>query len=153
MKRIYVIGFFIVSILGTAFHFLYNYIPIFIFPKNESIFEHLKLILYPFLIYIGASLFFVKEHRQTYFSYLLGGMVVAMVFTIVCYYTYSGFIGKNIDFINILIYFISVFIGFLLAYLKKIPLGSSNSILYLLLIFVLFIIWTYYPPNLAFFRG
>ncbi len=153
LKKITILGILFVSLLGTAFHFLYPYIPIFIFPKNESIFEHLKLLFYPFLIYGVISLFFVKENKKEYFSNLIAGMMISILFTVVAYYSYSGIIGKNIDVVNIIIFIVAVILGFGTAYFKKIPLGFSNSIIYMLIILILLVVWTYYPPSLAFFRG
>ena len=50
------IGFFVVVVLGIAFHFAYDFsnnstiIGIFT-PINESVWEHLKLLFYPYLLY------------------------------------------------------------------------------------------------------
>ncbi len=141
-----------VSILGTLFHFAYDFIPIFFFPKNESIFEHTKLILFPFLIYGFSSLPFIKESRREYFASFISAIFISILFTIVSYYTYSGFIGSNIDVVNIILYYVSVLIGFYFIYKKKILMSFYNSIIYLIILLVLVIVFTYYPPELAFFN-
>ncbi|MDE5715524.1 MAG: hypothetical protein K2I42_05260 [Anaeroplasmataceae bacterium] len=153
MKKLCIIGVLIVSVLGTLFHFGYSIVPIFIFPKNESIFEHTKLIVFPFLIYFFACLPFYKENKETLFSSFVFAIIVSTIFTVVSYYTYSGVLGKNIDVINIIIYYISVILGFILIYKKKIPIGFSNSIIFLIIILILTITFTYYPLNISFFIG
>ena len=55
-KKLEIIGFFFVSIVGTLLHFAYeasgsNFIAGIFAPVNESTFEHLKLLFYPFIIY------------------------------------------------------------------------------------------------------
>ena len=74
-----------------------------------------------------------------------------MGFVIVSYYTYSGFIGKNIDAVNIILYFIGVAIGFVLIYKKKTLFSFSNSVIFLFILLTLVTLFSFLPPNLSFF--
>lgn len=153
MKKYCIIGVLIVSVLGTLFHFGYALLPIFIFPKNESIFEHTKLILFPFLLYLFASLPFYKENRETLFSNFVFAIICSIMFIIIFYYTYSGVLGKNIDFINIVLYYLGVIFGFIIIYKKKTPLDFSNSIIFIIILIILTVTFTYYPLDIPFFAG
>lgn len=153
MKKLTIIGVLVVSILGTLFHFLYEWIPIFIFPMNESIFEHCKLILFPFIIYYFCCLPFYKEDKGVLFSSFISAILVSIMIIITFYYTYSGILGYDVDGVNICLYYIAVFIGFILIYKKKTFVSFSNSVVFLLIILILFTLFSFYPPNLGFFKG
>ncbi|MCD8027372.1 MAG: DUF6512 family protein [Erysipelotrichaceae bacterium] len=64
-------------LMDSCFHFIYDYFPYFplslIFPINESIFEHLKLSLYP-MMFIDIYLYFqyYKQDKHILFPYLVG---------------------------------------------------------------------------------
>ena len=153
MKKLTIIGVLVVSALGTLFHFLYQWFPIFLFPMNESIFEHMKLIIFPFLIYFIVCLFFYKDNKMSLFSSFFSAILISILTVIILYYTYSGFIGKNIDAVNILIYYVSIIVGFFCIYKKKTLVSFSNSIIFLMIILILVGLFSFYPPNLSFFRG
>ncbi len=65
-KRYVVIGFFVVGILGTLFHFVYGWsgqlwlVGLFV-PVNESTWEHMKLLFIPMLIYIMFGNLYIKR--------------------------------------------------------------------------------------------
>ena len=58
MKRLCYVGFLATVLLGTGLHFLYAWRPIPLFglfaPVNESVWEHLKLLYWPFLVVCGV---------------------------------------------------------------------------------------------------
>lgn len=153
MKKLTILGVLVVSALGTLFHFTYQWVPIFIFPSNESIFEHMKLIVFPFLLYFLGCLFFYKGDKASLFSSFVSAILTSILVVIVSYYTYSGFIGKNIDVVNIILYYVSILVGFIWIYKKKTLVSFSNSIIFLLVLFILVVVFSFYPPNLSFFRG
>lgn len=151
MKKEALFGVFMVCAMGTLFHFIYEWIPIFVFPQNESIFEHTKLVVFPFILYGTYYLIRYKEDRRASFSSLISAMVISIIIIITGYYTYSGFIGKNIDAVNIILYYIGVIAGFLFFYKKKTLFSFHNSIIYFIIIFIMIVVWSYFPPDLAFF--
>ncbi|MDE7263448.1 MAG: hypothetical protein K2N64_02135 [Anaeroplasmataceae bacterium] len=152
MKKYAIIGALVVSVLGTLFHFLGDWIPIILFPMNESIFEHMKLVLFPFLLYFFGSLPFLKANRMDVFSSFVSAILLSMGIIILSYYTYSGMLGWNVDAINIIIYYVAVLAGFILIYKKKTLFSFSNSVIFLLILFVFVVTFSYYPPNISFFK-
>lgn len=156
------LAFFIIGILGTLGHFVYewsgeNTIIGLIFPVNESIWEHLKLIFYPSLIFFLAEYFITDKKPDNYIPASIMGIFSGMTSIIVLYYTISGVVGKNIDFINIVIFFTAIIIT--LCKRNKIILGgkeySKNQMILLLSLTVifafLFMFWSYNPPSLGIF--
>lgn len=68
-KKYVVIGFFVVGILGTLFHFVNNdwsgqmwFVGLFV-PVNESTWEHMKLLFVPMLIYIMLGNLYIKRQE------------------------------------------------------------------------------------------
>ncbi|MBQ3253766.1 MAG: hypothetical protein IJA65_04335, partial [Acholeplasmatales bacterium] len=78
-----IIGYIVVSILGVLFHFAYDFFKMdilkIIFPSNESIFEHTKLIIFPPLIYMIFDLFIYKNRKGVFQSYVTG-VIVGSIF-------------------------------------------------------------------------
>ncbi|MBO5322337.1 MAG: hypothetical protein J6B22_07050 [Clostridia bacterium] len=153
-------AFFIISILGTIGHFLYELsgkiavIGLF-FPVNESTWEHLKLLFYPALIFFTAEYFLLQNKPKNYVCSSVSSIFVGMISIIILFYTYQGFVGKNIDFLNITIYYFSVIITlFTQRILIKNSKANPNKIFCLIPIIimaVLFAVFTFNPPSLGIF--
>ena len=157
-----ILAFIIIGAFGTLGHFLYewtgeNHIIGMFFPVNESTWEHLKLLFFPTLIYSLIEYFKNKEAFQNYFPALLLSVYKGMIIIITLFYTVKGILGFNVDFINILIYYIGV--GCTIIQKNKIlnseKFASKNafiiSLTFLALTIFLFIVWSYNPPSLAIF--
>ena len=151
MKWISIIGIVFVSIFGTLFHFAYDLIPIFIFPMNESIFEHTKLIIVPMLLYFCLVLLFRIEDKKKIFSSFVTAILSGILIIVSGYYTYSGILGYDVDWINIIIFFISVISSFIIIYKKKTLFDFTNSVVVLGILLILMTLFSYYPLDIAFF--
>lgn len=164
-KRLEIIGFICVSVIGTLMHFAYefsNYNPVvgLFAPVNESTFEHLKLLLYPALVYAVMEYYILKSRGFTKSdSFICGktiGIISGLISIVVLFYTYLGVLGHNVDFINIAIYFISVLITFYLSYMITIKQKQDNHcqlcLSVLAVIVILFLIFTIYPADIGLFR-
>ena len=55
-------------------------------------------------------MFFVKREIKNYVPSVVISLIVGMISIITLFYTYKGFLGFSVDFINILIYYIALFI-------------------------------------------
>lgn len=150
----------LIFVLGVIFHFIYDWSKNNVFvgiisPVNESIWEHLKLIYIPMVITIIINRIFIKEKNEKYICAKTKGIFMGMFFIIVFYYTYSGVIGTNIDKINILSFFIATIIAEYYTYkniIKNKPCNKIMTILFLILTFSIFIIFTFEPPNINLFK-
>ena len=157
-----IISFVIIGGLGTLFHFVYNWtnnnmLAGFIFPVNESIWEHLKLIFYPALIYFTAEWLIKKQNNENNISSIAISIFCGMFTTVFLYYLYSGILGYNVDFLNILIFFISI-IALIRKRNKIINSEKHNDsntkiilVMALILTALLFAVWSYNPPHLGIF--
>lgn len=158
-----IIAFFIISILGTVFHFAYswsgnNTLAGLFFPVNESTWEHLKLIFFPTILYSVFEYLKLDNKPKNYIPATVISILFAMLITVTLYYTYKGILGFNIDFFNITIYYIAIL--FLIISRSKILKSnkfiSDNSIAFFSIIFILlllfFLVWSYNPPNINIFE-
>ncbi len=156
-----ILSYFIASFMGVIFHFVYDWSgqnPFirFFFPINESIWEHLKLIYFPILFVSLIEYFFFDTHTEKFFVNQFFSILVGMLSTVILFYTYSGVLGRNIDVINIIIYFISMALAYGFSHyafrtdrFKNVPtwVGSIG----LLLLYVLFVWFTINPPQIGLF--
>ena len=154
-------GFATTSLAGTLLHFLYDWLgnAIWIAPfsgVNESTWEHMKLLFWPMLIYALIQSFFFKEYGN-FWSAKLRGILIGLISIPIMFYTYNGVIGKSPDWINIAIFFIAA--AFTYFYqtkelYKEIPSSNSKKadVFALCLIALLFVIFTFSPPNLNIFK-
>lgn len=151
-----IIGLAVVSVLGVLFHFAYDFFKISylkaVFPSNESIFEHLKLIIFPTLLFIPIDYFLSKNNRINLLSSYISGIIVACVFMISSYYTYSGIIGFDVAWVNIIIFFISVIIIFIYRYKKIALFDGANSAIAFIILLIIIEIFSFYPTNLGIFE-
>ncbi len=142
----------ILSALGVLFHYCYGWLNMdilkIVFPKNESVFEHLKLLLFPTIIMALIDMIFYRTEGME--GYILG-LLIAMVFMVASHYTVVGITGKELMPFDIGIYFISTFIIMYYRF-KKITLGNMTmSVITLILIIVFIEYFTFYPLEIPFF--
>ena len=90
--------------------------------------------------------------RSNIFASYTSGIIVASIFMIASYYTYSGIIGRNIDWVNILIFFLCVAIIFFYRYKKITLFDGSNSVIALIVFLVIIEVFTFYPTNINLFK-
>ncbi len=161
LKCCLIIGTIFTVIVGIISHFVYgwtgeNFLVGIFFPVNESTWEHMKLVFFPMLIY---SLFAGKKLKQEYkcistaFSV---GILVGIALLPIIFYTYSGILGYNIAWLNILTFIVSVITAFVVVY--KVA-TSCNTDKYSLILkiavyafLIAFMVFTYYPPNIGLFN-
>ncbi len=154
-KWVIFVGYFVVCALGVLFHFAYDFFKIdylkIIFPSNESVFEHLKLFIFPTILYMIFDILIQKEKEGILASYI-SGLVVASVFMIAGYYTYSGIIGEDSPIINIMIFFVSVLIIFVYRYRKTTLFDGVNSVVAFVVFLLIIEIFSFYPTNIQLFQ-
>ena len=121
LKRYTIIGIFFVLITGTLAHFLYdwtgsNHIVGLFTPINESIWEHMKLLFFPMLIY--SLIMILKFHRKypCITSALSFGIFVGTLLIPIFFYAYTSMIGGNIFILDIGTFILSIIIAFRLSY-------------------------------------
>jgi len=114
-------GIFFTIIAGTFSYFLYQwsgnnqYIGL-VAPVSESVWEHMKLLFFPMLLYF----LFEKLMMENYPPSLPSRNVLALLFGVllipVLYYTYTGVLGFHLISLDIAVFYLSVVFGFLLRH-------------------------------------
>ena len=153
-------GFAITSLLGTLAHFLYDLtggspLAAPFSGVNESTFEHMKLLYFPMLLFALVESLHFRE-RGDFFCVKLRGTALGLTLIPVLFYTYNGAVGRSPDFLNIAIFFLSAALAYLYEakqlLRKEKPCKGRLALVLLLLIGVLFIVFTWNPPKIGLFR-
>lgn len=156
------IGFIFTALLGTFLHFLFdltdgNIIAALFSAVNESIWEHMKLLFYPMVIFSLFEYFSWGKNVPGFWWIKLFGILLGLVLIPVLYYTYTGIWGINADWFNITIFFLAAAAAYRFeCYLfqkKSAPsLTEWIPISLILTISLLFTGMTFYPPEIPFFQ-
>ena len=149
-----------IIILGTLLHFTYNWsnenLLIGVFSAvNESTWEHLKLLFFPMLISTIIGYFYLGKNVPNFLCAKTIGIITAILFTIIFFYTYTGILGTNFAILNILTFVFSVIFGEYVAYKIMLSYFSCNkkiAIIILVVLFLCFIIFTYFTPKIGLFK-
>lgn len=147
-------------ILGTILHFTYQWsnenLLVGLFSAiNESTWEHLKLLFFPMLITTIIGYFYFGKTIPNFLSAKTIGIIVAILFTIIFFYTYTGIIGTNFAVFNILAFIFSAVLGEYIAYrimTSNFPCNKTITILTLITLLVCFILFTFYAPKIGLFK-
>ena len=148
-------------ILGILLHFSYewtgeNIIVALFSGVNESTWEHLKLAFYPMILMAIIRYCIIEKRSNNYWFAQALGILTAIGFIIIFFYTYTGIIGENLDWLNISLFVIAIFLGEYVTY--KILIFRKNynaeliSIIFLVILFFSFILYTFNPPQILFFK-
>ena len=138
----------LVFLVSSLFHFIYVWMPNFftslIFPVNESIWEHLKLIFTSCIFYTLISNFYYKDKNVFLLGYLRG--MFTIIILLIIYLPLRKLFGEII-YITLSVLFISIVIsGFIVNKILKKHYAKLN-IISVFLIIINFIIFTYLTYN------
>ena len=149
-----------VIILGTLLHFVYewsneNQIIGAFSAVNESTWEHLKLVFFPMLITTIIGNFIIGKKVPNFLCAKLIGLITALSFIVIFFYTYSGILGNNIAILDIASFIIAVILGEYVAYKIMTSYFICNiniAIIFLTILFFSFIVFTYNTPKIGLFK-
>lgn len=148
-------------ILGTILHFTYewfNYnVIVGLFSTiNESVWEHLKLLFYPMFFISIIGYFKIGRKLCNYWYAQMYGIVFALIFVVVFFYTYTGIIGRSFFLLDIASFIIGILLGEYIVYKmlkqKEMCKLEALSIITSIIILLCFLIFTIYPPILPLFE-
>ncbi len=109
-------GFFVVSLLGTAAHDWYGLSgqhPVVSF--LAPVFQHLKLLFFPFLLYTFGEFCLFGRKRKGFFLQRMIGLLWGLAAIPVIYYSYTLFTGHSIIAVDILLFYFSVGLSFYIS--------------------------------------
>lgn len=160
LKRHTVLGFFFVLLAGTLAHFLYdlssnNYLVGLFTPVNESIWEHMKLLFFPMLLYSLFMACRLKGKNPCIISSLCLGMLTGTTLIPVLFYAYTSLLGRDFFILDIGIFILSTLTAFLLSYRLTLSCRADpyTTLLCIMvcILFLCFLFFTFHPPDLAIF--
>lgn len=145
-----------VAIFTFIFHFLfkwsgYNYLVGIFAATNESVFQHTKILFYPFLIYSIIEYYFLNMDFKRFVIAKAISSISLILMVIVFFYTYTGIIGHHImivDIISAILYgFIASGISYWLLTTKKNISKLFKPILIIFLVVLFFMIYFSVNPS------
>jgi hypothetical protein len=152
------LGILFIILLGGMLHFTfelsgYNLIVGVFSAVNESVWEHLKLGFWPAILFMLIEYRVIKKEANNFFlaKILVPYAITAIIPAI--FYSYTSITGESIFMIDILSFIGAVVIGQYLSYRVLIYKQLSAKLEFfalaaMLLLIILFILFTFAPPNL-----
>lgn len=133
-------------IVGTIGHFLYewsNYNKIigFLFAKDETTWEHMKLGITPIILWTIIE-FLTYEFKNLFFA-KFSSIIAFSISLMVLYYGYKKLLKKNILFLDILIFYISLGISSIVSINLLTNTNFGTILNFFSLIGIGFVIWLY----------
>lgn len=155
-------GFVFTGIAGVLLHFLYDWSDnsIIVAPfsaVNESIWEHMKLLFFPMFVFALVEYKFIGKYYENFLCAKLAGTITGLLLIPIIYYTYTGVLGINADWFNIVIFFIAAGVAYYLENLlmrNKLGFCKSSCVAFVILCFiaVLFVVMTFIQPKIPLFQ-
>jgi hypothetical protein len=149
--------------VGSLFHFLYglsgeNFLVGLLTPVNESVWEHLKLVLLPMTLWWVAGYFRLRRGQEldtpAWFCAAFVAIFTAMAVIAVLFYFYTGAFGADSLVADIGLFLLAVLLGQwagVRVYQQGSALSAVVPVAGLIALLVLFILFTLAPPNLPLF--
>ncbi|MEM9952893.1 MAG: DUF6512 family protein [Chloroflexota bacterium] len=154
-------SFIFIGLFGAGLHFVFElsefWSPIGWFGAvNESTWEHLKLVFWPAVIFSLIEYTYVRDSVRNYLFAKAVSTVVMMAIIVATWYIYTPITG-NINWFNIAIFYVAVFIGQIISYRLLTAEAYPQSFAYSsLAVFVVlciaFVVFTYFPPRFSLFE-
>lgn len=149
--------------IGSGLHFVFellgeNQLVGALVPVNESIWEHIKLALLPVALWWTLYYLFIgRKHGldgRRWFAGALAATVVSCISIPSMYYLFTNATGKEVMWVDILIYLIAIAEGQLVGlhvYYRSSGISPGIVLVILAALIGLFILFTYLPPHTPFF--
>lgn len=159
LKQTTWIGILLVMILAPLLHFTYVWSGKKIFfalfgAVNESTWEHMKLLFMPSFFYFLAEQKCIGRKYPGLLARRTIGLLSGLAFIPICFYTYSGIIGRTFIVADIAIFFFSVFITFISIrrlHRCRILISAFSCMFLLFVLLFCFFLFTFYPPHIGVF--
>lgn len=156
-------GFFLIFSLGALMHFLYVWsgestLAAILFPVNESVWEHLKLVFLPSVGLLFLELIFCRRvSPRSLVTGKTAGIYLMCAIIVGGFYFYTLFLEENLS-IDIFLMALAILAGQLTSY-KIAKSGRTGraaatlSVVLLIVLWLAFLIFTFTPPRLDLFEG
>ena len=156
-------GFLFVCAAGTALHFLYQWSGESVAAApfaavNESVWEHMKLLFWPMLLWAGAERAVLGGYSRGFWPAKALGTLLGLALIPALYYTYTGALDVSVMWVDIAIFFVAAAAAFL-AETRMLARdwrcrgwARASALVLLLLLSAAFVLCTFVPPRFPLFR-
>ena len=157
------LGILLVSIVGTLWHFVYDWsgkmkLLGYIFPVNESTWEHMKIAFFPMLFYaIYLRMEWKEEWPGVCFATNAGILAGTWLIPII-FYSYQGILGFGMQWMDIATFYIAIVLAYVATFhiinrtgYREWKIGTNILRILNALMLIAFVIFAYYPPSLGIF--
>lgn len=155
-------GILFISLIGALFHFVFEWsgespvAGVFV-AVNESVFEHLKLTFWPFLLWAAIEYRHIQNNGHNFIIAKTAGLYVMPVVIITLFYGYTTLTGTESLVADIAIFVVAIALGQFTSYrimsrqslsqqLHRVSLAGMVSL------GVIYAVFTFYPPQVPFFQ-
>lgn len=161
LKPWQICGFIFTGIIGVLLHFLYEWTneSIIVAPVcavNESIWEHMKLLFVPMFVFALAEYKFIGKKHKNYWCAKFAGTLIGLLLIPMIYYSYTGALGVNADWFNIVIFFIAsacaYYVEFILLQNNLFCKSPATALIIFCVIAVAFVVLTFVQPKIPLFK-
>lgn len=157
------IGMIFTFFLGILLHFVYDWsrnslLVAFIAPTNESLFEHLKLLMTPYLIWALAEYAHYGQYMHAFVPGKVIGLWLGFALMIGLHLLYTAILGRKIVALDVTVFAVAILAAFTaaefcmtLTFFDAAGLEIIFDALLVLTVMV-FAVFTVYPPHHWLFR-
>lgn len=150
--------FLFLCIVGTLLHFLFpwsggSWLAALFAPVNESVWEHLKLLVFPLTAFaLAQSLWSGMNPRQVWAA-KSRGLLVGLILIPTLYYLVSGGLGRSPEWFNIALFFLTAAAVCRVEQQALIREETGpGGVLTIAVIVCLFWVLTFFPPRIPLFQ-
>jgi len=124
---------------------------------NESVWEHLKLAFWPALVWTLLERAPLKTRVNNFWLARALGTLLMPVLIVALFYFYVFLLGEHVLFLDITIFVLAVFAGQYVSYRlftgdERSPLANLVAPAIIVALAVLFVVFTFFPPEATIFR-
>lgn len=151
-KTYFIISSIIAILIGTFLHFFYdfsnnNILVGLLSPVNESVWEHLKLVFYPLVLF--AVITKITRDENIFFPSSIA-VLIGTITILIIHYTFKLFGIENIS-IDIISYILAMLISIYFIYKSNFKANNTIGIIIIIMIVLIFAIFTIFPPRIQLF--
>ena len=162
-KKLQTAGFVFTVVAGTLLHFIYewsgeNALVGAFSAVNESLWEHLKMLAIPMLLFGIAEYFIYGRKKGNFIAVRFISILLGMAVIISVFYTYSGILGRKFLAVDILLFIFAVYVAYRFSnrmlqtdrFSSELAKGLALAGIFLLL--TCFALFSFVPPRIGIFR-
>lgn len=157
-------GFFFIGLVGASLHFTYELsdfssnVVAFFSAVNESTWEHLKMVFFPCLLFALIEYTYVRDKANNFLIAKTTSLFVMPLVIAIGWYMYAPAVGRSIFRVDLLLFYMAVFIGQFVSYkILRLPPLEKKFTYYAIGILVIMLLsfstFTFYAPRIFLFEN